>query len=308
MNGLSDLLSPDQLKQGILQASSAEFWFYVLFVGALAAVGFYRAFVFFWRARTVEDTPTSRIRSAAQGYVELIGTGKTMNGPAIVAPLSKTPCTWYRYKVEKRGNKRHRVVDSGCSKELFMLVGETGSCVIDPEGAAVTPTVKRVWYGCSYDGASKGLFGNLGRRYRFTEERMHSGDPLYAIGSFRSVGGSDGAFDTAAEVRDLLNKWKQDPEKLIEHFDRDKNGQIDAHEWENARRVANHLVRKTQMKRKAPPVTHVMAKPKNSRQPFLLSSKAQHDLTRRYRLSAAASFAGFLIAGAFTSWMFLIRL
>jgi hypothetical protein len=50
-----------------------------------------------------------------------------------------------------------------------------------------------------------------------------------------------------------------------------------------------------------------MSKPKNSRQPFLLSSKAQHDLTRRYRLFAAASLAGFLVAGAFTSWMFLIR-
>jgi hypothetical protein len=307
MNIFSGLLTPDHLKLGILQASSTEFWFYALFVAVLAAIGFYRAFVFFRRARTIEDTPTSKIRSAAQGYVELIGTGKTMDGPEIVAPLSKTPCTWYRYKVEKRGNKRRHIVDSGCSTELFMLVGETGSCVIDPEGAAVTPTVKRVWYGSSYDGAPKSLFGNMGRLYRFTEERMHSGDPLYAIGFFRSVGGSDEAFDTAAEVRDLLKKWKRDPEKLIKHFDRDKDGQIDAHEWENARKVANHFVRRKQMKRKAPPVTHVMSKPKNSRQPFLLSSKAQHDLTRRYRLFAAASLAGFLVAGAFTSWMFLIR-
>ncbi|MGD8571156.1 MAG: GIDE domain-containing protein [Gammaproteobacteria bacterium] len=307
MSIFSSVFDPAQLKQEILQASSQEFWFHAVLIIALTTAGFYFAFVFFRRARIIEDTPTSKIRSAAQGYVELVGHGNTIDGPEIVAPLSKTPCTWYRYKVEKLDDKHDRTIDSGCSEDLFMLVGETGTCVIDPEGAEVTPTVRKVWYGSSYDGPSSSMFGMFGRRYRFTEERMHPGDPLYAIGFFRSVGGNDEPFNTAAEVRELLKKWKQDQEKLVKHFDRNKDGQIDAQEWENVRKVANYFVRKKQMKRKTPPVTHIMNKPQNSRQPFLLSSKPQHNLTRRYRIFAAGSLAGFLGAGSLAAWMFLVR-
>src|SRR5690606_9806630 len=51
-------------------------------------------------ARTIEDTPTSKIRSAAQGYVELSGTASS-TGETIAAPLSGTPCLWYRYTIER---------------------------------------------------------------------------------------------------------------------------------------------------------------------------------------------------------------
>ena len=50
----------------------------------------------------MEDTPTSKIRSAAQGYVELSGHGELMEGPKIIAPLTSKYCTWYSYKVEER--------------------------------------------------------------------------------------------------------------------------------------------------------------------------------------------------------------
>ncbi|MGD8558591.1 MAG: hypothetical protein PVH04_02930, partial [Gammaproteobacteria bacterium] len=143
MSIFSSVFDPAQLKQEILQASSQEFWFHAVLIIALTTAGFYFAFVFFRRARIIEDTPTSKIRSAAQGYVELVGHGNTIDGPEIVAPLSKTPCTWYRYKVEKLDDKHDRTIDSGCSEDLFMLVGETGTCVIDPEGAEVTPTVRK---------------------------------------------------------------------------------------------------------------------------------------------------------------------
>lgn len=307
MNIFSNLLNPPALKQEILQASDNEFWISAILFVVVAAAGFYFAFEFFRRARIIEDTPTSRIRSAAQGYVELVGYGDTIEGPEIVSPLSKTPCTWYRYKVEKLGDKHDQVVDSGVSEELFVLVGKTGRCVIDPDGAIVTPTVKRSWYAASYENDSGSILGGVGRRYRFTEERMHSGDTLYAIGFFRSVGGVHETFNTAQEVRELLAKWKKDQQKMLAMFDKNKDGVIDAHEWENIRKVANYFVRKKQAKRKVPPVTHMLSKPENTSQPFILSSRPADQLIKRYKLFSVASFLGFMLAGSFSAWMFLVR-
>ena len=141
MNIINNLFNTSALRQEIIQASSHEFWFHAAITIGLTAAGFYFAFEFFKRARVIEDTPTSKIRSAAQGYVELIGVGDNLDGPVTVAPLTKTPCTWYRYKVEKLGDKHDHVVDSGTSEDLFVLVGKTGRCVIDPDGAIVSPTV-----------------------------------------------------------------------------------------------------------------------------------------------------------------------
>ena len=308
MNIVANLFNPVALRQEIIQASNQEFWFHAIIITALTLAGFYFAFAFFKRARIIEDTPTSKIRSAAQGYVELIGVGDTLEGPVIVAPLSKTPCTWYRYKVEKLGDKHDHVIDSGSSEDLFVLVGKTGKCVIDPEGAIVTPSVKRVWYSSQYEGdATNSSFNGFSRRYRFTEERMHPGDSLYAIGLFRSVGGESESFNAGEEVRNLLNKWKLDQAKLLKHFDKNKDGEIDVHEWENVRKVANYFVRKKQLKRKVSPVTHIMSKPDHSTQPFLLSTKPQHLLTKRYKFYAVGSFVGFLMAGSFAAWMFLVR-
>jgi len=303
-----NLFNPAALRQEIIQASAQEFWFHAAIAVVITIAGFYFTFEFFRRARTIEDTPTSRIRSAAQGYVELGGYGDTMDGPEIVAPLSKIPCTWFKYTVEKLGDKNDEVIDSGTSDNLFVLVGKTGHCVIDPEGAIVTPSVRQVWYGSTYDGANSGsMLGGFARRYRFTEERMHPGDALYAIGLFRSVGGHHEVFSTAEDVRALLKKWKQVPEKLIKHFDKNQDGQIDAQEWENVRKLAAYLVRKKQIKRKAQPVTHIMSQPENRQQPYLLSHKPQHELVKRYKLYALGSFAGFLGAGSFAAWMFLVR-
>ncbi len=65
------------------------------------------------RLRAIRDTPTSKIASAAQGYVELTGRGHPFGEP-LLGKLSLLPCLWYRYKVERResGNK-WKSMDSG---------------------------------------------------------------------------------------------------------------------------------------------------------------------------------------------------
>jgi len=49
------------------------------------------------RLRAIRDTPTSKIASAAQGYVELTGRGHPFGEP-LMGQLSRLPCLWYRYK------------------------------------------------------------------------------------------------------------------------------------------------------------------------------------------------------------------
>jgi len=308
LNILGNLLNPAALRHEILQATPGEFWASVFITAALAATGFYFAFIYFSRARLIEDTPTSRIRSAAQGYVELVGLSAMLDGPDIIAPLSKIPCTWFRYKVEELYDKRDEVIESGTSEDLFMLVGKTGGCVIDPDGAIVTPTIKRTWYGNTYDGQIAGnqLFGTTGR-YRFSEERIHPGDRLFVMGLFQSVGGADEVFNSAQEIRDLLRKWKQQPEKLLQYFDKNKDGQIDAVEWENVRKMAGYFIRKRQGKRNLQPVTHLLKKPENTKQPFMISTKSQHALVANYKLYSGLCFAGFLISGSLVAWMCLVR-
>src|SRR3989339_1598907 len=56
------------------------------------------------RLRAVRDTPTSKVASAAQGYVELVGRGRPYGEP-LISKLRALPCLWYRYKVEQRDSK-----------------------------------------------------------------------------------------------------------------------------------------------------------------------------------------------------------
>src|SRR5690554_6778645 len=53
------------------------------------------------RIRHLLDTPTSRIRSAAQGYVELVGVLRSGPVENLSAPLTGEPCLWWRYRIEE---------------------------------------------------------------------------------------------------------------------------------------------------------------------------------------------------------------
>lgn len=306
-------MSADSLQTWVLNLPQGKFYLYLLICIIASVVGFVFAFIFFRRARIIEDTPTSKIRSAAQGYVELAGRGELMEGEPIIAPLTSTPCTWYRYKVEKINDRHSRVVASGTSEELFALVGSTGRCVIDPEGAAVTCKTKKVWYEFSYPSQrnsykSGSFLGRLGGRYRYTEERMHPGESLYAIGMFMSVGGGAESFNTDAEVREVLALWKKNRTGLLKHFDANGDGELDVQEWEAVRKAAYERVRREQSKRSVEPPTHLMKKPQYDNRPYLLSVYPQYELIKRYKLKAGGCLAGFFVAGSAAVWMATLRL
>ncbi len=312
-----------QWAHAVRQADSVEFWFGTLFLLLLTVVAFYFISRFLHRLRIVADTPTSRIRSAAQGYVELDGSGELMKGTPIISPLTGTTCTWYRYKIEERtesydsrGNRttHWRTIQSDTSDNLFLVKDDTGECVIDPEGADVIPMDDDTWYGSSaaWSGAAPRANNGMGRflssgRYRFSEKRMHPRDPIYAIGLFRSVGGHQELPNTKEDVRQLLNEWKRDSKMLHQRFDENDDGLIDMQEWDKARKTAHREILKEQAERFKGPVTHIMTKPKDARRPFILSVLPQHTMVRRFRYYAVAAMAGFLLGGGGVTWLLTAR-
>jgi hypothetical protein len=65
------------------------------------------AFAFFWwgrssmrKAKRIEDTPTTPVRSVAEGFVEVKGRVKN-KGQLLSSPLTKKPCVYYRFHVEE---------------------------------------------------------------------------------------------------------------------------------------------------------------------------------------------------------------
>ena len=117
----------------------------------------------FSQARHLLDTPTSKIRSAAQGYAEFYGVLHPQGEEQQRGPLTNTPCLWWRYKIEEEqrssDNKGSswRMVESGSSEALLQLDDSTGSCLIDPSGAEVRPATRVVGPGVTRTSTSPRL-------------------------------------------------------------------------------------------------------------------------------------------------------
>lgn len=276
-------------------APAHDFFWWCLGSGLVAAAGFVASFVFLHRTRLMENMPTSRLRSAAQGYIELEGDARLMEGPPIIAPLTKARCVWWRFCVEKKvqsgKNTKWVTVSSGTSDDCFELEDDTGRCVVDPDGAKVIPSHHQRWYGSSErPDISPKLGGGWLRagfsRFRYTEDRIDPGNPVYALGAFRTQTGSPDAFDQQLDLRELLDKWKHD-KGMMALLDVNKDGRVDQKEWDAARRMAQKKVSEVHVQRAVEtPDLHLLARPRDGR-PFILSGIPQARLIRRYRLSSA---------------------
>ncbi|MBI2791997.1 MAG: hypothetical protein HYX61_08565 [Gammaproteobacteria bacterium] len=168
-----------------IQTFSIILVFFIIF-GVCFFYKWYRCFI---KARAIEDIPTAKIRSAAQGYVELKGIQKNFHRSPTVAPLSKIPSTWYRYKIEYLQKDSFIPIEQGESSQSFILADDTGKCIVEPDGALITTPIYDVWRGFSKypNGKPKNILWriicSLGR-FRYQEWRMEQGMNLYAAGNF----------------------------------------------------------------------------------------------------------------------------
>lgn len=301
------------IREFITHSSPVHFWLALVPLLVAAAACFVLFLRWLHRARLMADTPTAAIRSAPQGYVELEGIARMMDGDPVLAPLSGQRCVWYRYTVEHKdaGDDDWRTVERGVSESIFHLDDGTGRCVVDPEGASVVPSVRMCWRGqLRRPGAAPletGFWDLLLQSgpYRYTEHRLQEGDPVYAVGHFVALGTADPAGPNE-EVRDLLSRWKRDRRELLRRFDADGDGQISPEEWEAARRAAEREVMTTWHERTPTTDMALLRKPPPGR-PYLLSALPQHALIARHRRDALLASAGFLALGACVVWALRLR-
>lgn len=236
-------------------------------LGLTAVVALVSWVLTYQRARAVADVATSRIGSAAQGYVELMGHASGGASELLRSPFSATECVWYRYRVyERDSNDDWCEVERGSSTATFELSDGSGACRVDPEHAELLGAHSReIIHG----------------REKQVEEMLLRGSLIYVLGEFRTLGSTDTALSASADVSALLGDWKKDRAELLRRFDADGNGEIDLQEWEVARRQAIQTVAQQHHEMRQTSELSVVRAPADGRM-YLISTLPPHKLRQRY--------------------------
>lgn len=221
-----------------------------------------------WR-RAIANTPTTRIGSAPQGYVELAGEAGHAGDP-VYSPVTGLPCVWYRCLTERadsgdRNRYHHVSEDESCAS--ILLDDGSGEVLIDPEGAQIEAGEESV--------TTRG-------DYRYTEWLILPGQKLFVLGEFVSVRG-DGNLDLRRDVSLRLAEMKRDQPELLRRFDQNSDGRIDLDEWEFVRRTAESEVFAEHRTERSRPATHTLRRPPAG-QLFLVTTRNPAEQLLRYRL------------------------
>jgi hypothetical protein len=160
------------------------------------------------RIRLLAETPTALVAAAGDGRRAFEGRAEALEGASLAAPLTGAACCWYEAKVEryvpststdKTGS--WRTVRAATSSEPFLLRDASGACVVLPDGAEVTPTDRSLWHGTTLVPSDKNpprvgpgesaqgmlRIEGFSGGYRYSEARIHPGDPLLALGDFTAA-------------------------------------------------------------------------------------------------------------------------
>ncbi|MEM7082142.1 MAG: GIDE domain-containing protein [Pseudomonadota bacterium] len=280
---------------------------FLMIGGGLAVVlclSLFWAFRYLIRARTLEDVPTSKARSAEQGYVELEGRAELLDGPPIQSPLSGRECAWWSYVVERNRNNDWVHVESETSDSLFAIRDETGTCVIDPEGADVFPVHKRTWNG--NQAATLRTVGSFrGTNYRFREYFIMPNELICVIGLHKTHEAIDD-WNDADEIRRLITNWKKNQTELINRFDSNNDGVLDQAEWEVAREDARQQIALEKRRHATIPGINVIGAPPDKR-PFLIAPFTNRDFAKKMRWKALGSFAVSVLLGVGLTYVLIKR-
>lgn len=179
---------------------------FLLVIGSATLAAGVKRYLLFQR---INNTPTSKVRSAAVGLVELFGKAKCKDD--VLSPISKVKSAFWRvtgeyyYKTKKSSGWREFFKkESGVP---FYLQDPTGKMLVDPKGGEVDiphdfqvkghlkdfnlfgiqlqkKMDKKVLDFIYSDSKIQSKFSNYsGRRLRISEYYIAEGDPLYVMGS-----------------------------------------------------------------------------------------------------------------------------
>ena len=147
----------------------------------------------------IDNTPTSKIRSLAMGFVEVYG--KAIKSQySFKSPFTNSDCVYYRYSIEeyrKQGKSSKWVMIKQDSKlDYFYLQDDTGMVLVDTNGAEIDiPADYEFETGIgrqipspisnflkTENIDSKGFFG-FNKKLRFREYYIAPNDMLYVMGT-----------------------------------------------------------------------------------------------------------------------------
>lgn len=171
--------------------------FLFLFLGSCAAIVvgayyFIRGFRILYRKRLIETTPTSKIRAAAMGPVEIHG--KATGPYSLISPVSVVDCYFYESVAWVAGGREQErehwtevARESVCVP--FFVCDDTGSMMIDARGAELGMPAEFEGQLDSY-GTSESVRHFLGRHgvtgagvVRVRERVVKPDDTLYVLGT-----------------------------------------------------------------------------------------------------------------------------
>ncbi len=282
--------------------SAGEFWGFLIFPAALSLFCLW-AFIRYLRfSRLIEDTPTSKIRSAAQGFAELEGRAVLIPQATLASPLSGKVCIWYRYKIERKvsngKNTSWRTIQSGSSPHPIRLDDTTGQCLLTQRGASIHTHMKKSWYGMSSTPSSMSIdrsdslmqYGN----YRYSEELILENTPLYALGHFKTVRSSD-------------HFQQQKAIATMAKFDRNNDGLLDEKEWKLVRLAAKLEADDLRKELLNEPEIHTMEKPVKGL-PYLISTGEQDSFANKFKWYSRLAFVAFVLCSYGSVWLIQARL
>src|SRR4030095_2389299 len=107
----------------------------------------------------INNTPTSKARSAAIGLVEL--NGKAVCRDDMQSPVSKAKCVYWRLKGEYYQSGKHggwKNLYSAKSSSKFLLEDDSGRMLIEPDGAEIDIPTDYISEGHLSAGGVLGMF------------------------------------------------------------------------------------------------------------------------------------------------------
>ena len=162
---------------------------------------FFRGFPFFKRKQLIQDTPTSTVRGASLGAVELSG---TVVGPyTLISPLSETDCFYY-HAIARGSSGEEKKAREEVLYAPFFLDDGTGRVMVDPRGAEteLRPSVDDEYSPSSGDAFTRHFLVRHGVSSEYPahleEYCIRAGDHLYVLGTLRENPGLESAADCLA--------------------------------------------------------------------------------------------------------------
>lgn len=202
---------------GIGSVPTGVFLVMLAFAGAIIGIGVFVAGRTYWYMKALQTARQIYPGDAQPGYFRVDGKAVADGRAELVAPLTQSPCLWYKIRVEKyeyrsssgsnkSGSSSWRTIRSEESEAGFRVEWEGKSVPVNPHGAEIVPTDKSEWKGGSAEpedrnpqrflpsenvhgsGIQFEVSGLGGSKYRYFEERIYDGDPVFVLGEISKSG------------------------------------------------------------------------------------------------------------------------